>query len=186
MKLPYESFINSINIDKTYCDKLINYFKSNIHKAKQGSITDSSDKTLVDTNYKESLDLSFTKDSLFDEFNIYLTKAILSYEKKYNDVKNLATYSIVENPRIQYYKKGWGFKKWHCERYFNINRMLVWMVYLNDVEDGGTEFLYQKVKTPAKKGLTIIWPTEWTHTHKGIISNTKEKIIVTGWYNFVL
>ena len=46
--------------------------------------------------------------------------------------------------------------------------------------------LYQKLKTPAKKGLTIIWPAEWTHTHRGIVSNTKEKIIVTGWYNFVL
>ena len=36
------------------------------------------------------------------------------------------------------------------------------MTYLNDVKDGGTEFFYQKLKTPAKKGLTLIWP--WSHT----------------------
>jgi hypothetical protein len=32
------------------------------------------------------------------------------------------------------------------------------MTYLNDVDDGGTDFLYQKLTTPAKKGLTLIWP----------------------------
>ena len=58
------------------------------------------------------------------------------------------------------------------------------MTYLNDVKDGGTEFLYQNLKTKAEKGLTLIWPSAWTHTHKGIISPTKEKYIITGWYAF--
>ena len=121
---------------------------------------------------------------MFDEFNIHLTKAILSYEEKYEDVKNLTTYSIVENPRIQFYKKGWGFKNWHCERAWHQNRMLVWMVFLNDVKDGGTEFKYQKLKIPAKKGLMLMWPSDFTHTHRGIISKTKEKYILTGWLGY--
>ena len=58
------------------------------------------------------------------------------------------------------------------------------MTYLNDVGKSGTEFLYQNIKVPAKKGLTLIWPTDWTHTHRGIISKNKEKTIVTGWFNF--
>ena len=58
------------------------------------------------------------------------------------------------------------------------------MTYLNSVEDGGTEFKYQNLITPAKKGLTLIWPAQWTHTHRGQISGTKEKYIVTGWFNF--
>jgi hypothetical protein len=29
------------------------------------------------------------------------------------------------------------------------------MTYLNDVPDGGTEFKYQKIISPAKKGLTL-------------------------------
>ena len=57
------------------------------------------------------------------------------------------------------------------------------MTYLNDGEDGGTEFLYQKIASPAKKGLTLIWPANWTHTHRGIISSTNEKIIITGWFS---
>ena len=33
------------------------------------------------------------------------------------------------------------------------------MTYLNDVKDGGTEFMYQNIKTQAEKGLTLIWPS---------------------------
>ena len=58
------------------------------------------------------------------------------------------------------------------------------MTYLNDVEDGGTEFYYQGLKTKAEKGLTLIWPSDFTHTHRGIISNTKEKYIATGWFSY--
>jgi len=65
-----------------------------------------------------------------------------------------------------------------------MERILVFMTYLNDVPDGGTLFKYQKIKIPAKKGLTIIWPSDWTHTHKGEISKKHNKYIVTGWYTF--
>ena len=87
---------------------------------------------------------------------------------------------------IQYYKKGGGYKVFHCERSYpsTSKRVLVFMTYLNDVKDGGTEFKYQKVITPAKKGLTLIWPTDWTHTHRGQISLLGNKYIVTGWFEF--
>jgi hypothetical protein len=59
------------------------------------------------------------------------------------------------------------------------------MTYLNDVHDGGeTEFLHQKVIVPARKGLTLIWPADWTHVHRGIVSPTEEKYIIGGWFNF--
>ena len=34
------------------------------------------------------------------------------------------------------------------------------------------------------KGLTIIWPTDFTHTHSGQISKTHEKYIITGWVEY--
>ena len=55
------------------------------------------------------------------------------------------------------------------------------MTYLNDAENAGTEFFYQKLSLPCKKGLTVIWPSDWTHTHKGIINEKQSKTIVTGW-----
>ena len=64
-------------------------------------------------------------------------------------------------------------------------RHLVWMTYLNDVEEGGeTEFYYQKLKVKPRKGLTLIWPVDWTHTHRGIVAPKEEKMILTGWFSF--
>ena len=56
-------------------------------------------------------------------------------------------------------------------------RCFAFMTYLNDVSDGGTEFMYQKLISPAKKGLTMIWPSDWTHTHRGQISHLHLSLI---------
>ena len=60
------------------------------------------------------------------------------------------------------------------------------MTYLNDVTDGGeTEWAYQDTKIKPKKGLSVIWPSEFTHMHRGVPSKTQEKYIVTGWFNLI-
>jgi hypothetical protein len=60
------------------------------------------------------------------------------------------------------------------------------MTYLNDVQDAGeTAFYHQDVLIKPEKGLTLIWPSDWTFTHKGIPSPTEDKYIVTGWFSFI-
>ena len=59
------------------------------------------------------------------------------------------------------------------------------MTYLNDVPDGGTEFLYQQLTIKARKGKTVIWPANYTHPHRGQISHKHEKYIMTGWLGYV-
>ena len=58
------------------------------------------------------------------------------------------------------------------------------MTYLNDIDEGGTVFKYQKITTPSIKGLTLIWPTDYTHTHRGQVSK-ETKYIITGWFNYI-
>jgi hypothetical protein len=59
------------------------------------------------------------------------------------------------------------------------------MTYLNTVTDnGGTEFLNQQLIINAEKGKTVIWPADWTHTHRGVVSATQDKYIITGWFNY--
>ena len=58
-------------------------------------------------------------------------------------------YTITENMNIQHYKPGGGFKKWHFENTGpkSMSRKLVFMTYLNDVDDGGTtDFDYYNIK----------------------------------------
>ena len=59
------------------------------------------------------------------------------------------------------------------------------MTYLNDIEKNGeTEFLHYNLKIKPKIGRTIIWPSEWTHAHRGLPTPEKEKYIITGWIKF--
>ena len=78
-----------------------------------------------------------------------------------------------------------GYHMFHGENInWNVqNRTLAWMVYLNDVEEGGeTEWLYQKRKIKPKKGTVVIWPGSFTHLHRGNPPISGDKYIATGWY----
>ena len=79
---------------------------------------------------------------------------------------------------------GGGFHNFHCEdTCYNVaHRTMAWMVYLNDVEDGGeTEFIYQQKRFKSERGTVLIWPASYTHMHRGNPPLTN-KYIATGWY----
>ena len=75
----------------------------------------------------------------------------------------------------------------HCERdrHEYADRMLVWMLYLTDTPNGGTEFPHQELVTECIKGDLVIWPSDMTHMHRGVVSETHEKMIFTGWIIFM-
>ena len=90
---------------------------------------------------------------------------------------------------IQKYFPGDHFSKVHSERTSasSMHRILAFMTYLNDVEDGGsTSFEHYGIKIKPQTGKTLIWPAEWTHAHAGEVLNDGKKYIVTGWMNFSL
>jgi len=146
---------------------------------------------VIDKTAKESFEMAVHYADDNEPWKTYKTKLLdilKLYNKKYPDMNNNAEFGLGEPFNTQKYPIGGGFKIWHYEndfRTFNYDRCLVFMTYLNDVEDGGTSFKYQGIDIPAKKGLTLIWPADWTHTHRGMISKTKEKYIGTGWINFL-
>ena len=186
---PLESFIGGWYMPENICDNIIEYFKNNDHLVVDGAFHTYEKNKIIDVNSKNSKDIKISKDKFdhpFFEYRNNLQDVLSNYLKKYKYVNMLGKFNINENYNIQYYDVGGGFKIYHSERTSKdvSKRVLVFMTYLNDVEDGGTQFLYQNLTSPAKKGLTIIWPAEWTHTHKGQVSITQEKYIVTGWYSF--
>ena len=83
-------------------------------------------------------------------------------------------------------KPSQGFHAWHCESsdWSNMERLLAWMIYLNDVEEGGeTEFLYQQKRFFPKKNTALIWPGSWSHLHRGNPPLSGNKYILTGWFS---
>ena len=186
-----ENFIHTFQLTNLkLCDDLIEYHKSNTEYKFQGVLGSGKKTPTVNEQLKKSTDvcvLPHSNDVRIKQYFTHLQEAYLSYTNKYKFCpKNVHT---LEPLNIQHYKKSEGYKVWHFERseVFDVHatRALVFMTYLNDVDDGGTEFYYQKYKTPAIKGLTLIWPSDFTHTHRGIVSHTKEKYIATGWFNLV-
>lgn len=184
-----ESFIGGWYLPEKFCDEIIEYYKFNEKYSCPSYQNDP--KVGLTEDEKESFDLIVgrgNKDNIWRTYRDFLEVCLKKYKIKFDSSNKVNYYDIVEDYNIQRYPVGGGFKKWHCENQgddYNIRRHLVFMTYLNNVEDGGTEFKYQKIITQAKKGLTLIWPAPWTHTHRGQISNTKEKYIVTGWYSFL-
>ena len=78
-----------------------------------------------------------------------------------------------------------GYHSFHCENttFSNRFRILACMIYLNDVEEGGeTEWLYQQLKVKPKANTTVIWPSGFTHLHRGNPPISETKYILTGWF----
>ena len=184
-KLPLESFIQGWYIDESICDDIINLFNDRKEYWVKGIVADK-----VQPDRKQSTDLYVNKNDTTEPIFSYRTQlqwCLEQYVKIYPELVWGGRFNIDTNFNIQHYKVNEGFNYYHYERddLSTCSRNLVFMTYLNDVEDGGTEFKYQNLITSAKKGLTLIWPTDFTHTHRGVISKTKEKYIATGWYSYI-
>ena len=192
-----DSFVHGCYIPHKICDDLIDYFNDTPDRHESGQVYGTCEKhineLIEDTATKKSTDIHFYLHQVEDALilNDYITNlnlCIQEYEYKYERAKKLAQYGIRESVNLQKYEPTEGFKSWHCERDGKAQqtRCLAYMTYLNDVPAGGTEFMYQKITIPAIKGLTVIWPSDWTHTHRGQISNEYKKYVLTGWFNYIL
>jgi|TARA_E500000318_G_C3465201_1_gene174267 prolyl 4-hydroxylase len=169
------NFIEEYKISTKLCDDIKNYYKNNKeYKEKRNDILNSFNVYFFNSSTEECI-VSF-----FNELN----KCIKQYVKKYNLNSSIKTSN---SNNIQHYKPNSGFTNIHYERSCEYpKRQLVYMLYLNTINNkGGTEFPYQKITFNAIKGNLIIWPADFTHPHKGVISETEEKYIVTGWFEII-
>lgn len=168
--------------DLSLCDTIVEYFENNNQKfAGQSSHG-------VDVSIKDSTDCHLLDSELLNAYVNHLIKISQEYIKIYPYANYYGHWGINENINVQRYESGQAYYAWHTERghaeYPQTTRHLVFMTYLNNVQDDGeTEFLHQKLKVKPEKGLTLIWPADWTYTHRGVETSTT-KYITTGWFNY--
>lgn len=190
------NFIEEFKCPDNVVDDLLHYFNRREDCQAPGTFGDGEmsknpqvamDVRKIDKERKDSQDLTFflQGSSENQDYLNHLNESVEIYARKYETLLHMMGIGLAEQVNIQHYPISGGYKEMHCERlgYFNqsIKRVLVFMTYLNDVPDGGTTFKYYNHTEKAKKGKTIIWPSDWTHTHCGEISHTSEKFIITGW-----
>lgn len=177
--------------DLSVCDDLIKLHINNKNKINGTFGVDCK----LDYKLKKSTETFYTSDDFIKNKSCIkyieeLQNIVNKYTDRYIYSAKTSKWTITQNIKIQHYNKNEGYFKWHTERdgaqEGYASRHLVFMTYLNDVnDDGETEFFYQNVKIKPQKGKTLIWPADWTHTHRGITSPTQEKYIITGWFNFI-
>lgn len=177
------NFIKVYQMDNESCDAIIEYYNDNKMLQREGTTVAG-----VIKERKESTDITFPRVDLkhMGEYGERLYGMVSDYIKTvmtFNEVTTMGDLEICERINIQHYKPGGGYKETHCERtdISNAQRELVFMTYLTDTPNAGTEFPQWDYVSECKKGKTLIWPASFTHMHHGVISDEDEKMIVTGW-----
>ena len=136
------SFIGAWNLsDASVCDAMIQFFNSESAQKKVGEIGSG-----IQPELKKSVDITieprFLEKAEYSPFKNYLKQLNECYElyktewpflTGFLDTVHVGTFNV------QRYLKGDHFKAVHAERMSlaNSHRLLAWMTYLNDVDDGG-------------------------------------------------
>jgi hypothetical protein len=186
---------NEHSICPEFCEEIIEMYEMEQNKydgltigGVQKKIKDTTDFIIPKNDEKWSRIESF----LYKE----LHKNILKYiqyinREKYNEHNNNGEdSSIFTNTKfetqhfmIQKYDKNKGQYIYHNDFHMipNKYRVITFLWYLNDVNEGGeTEFWdYHKIKPTA--GKMILFPASWTYPHRGLMPISSNKYIITNW-----
>ena len=112
-----------------------------------------------------------------------------NYSDKYSVLKSTGNIRGT-TMKMQCTGPGGGYHIWHGEQGGGpqANRVLVYMLYLNTLSEGGngeTEFLYQQQRIKPEENLMLLWPAAYTHAHRGnAVFGAQSKYIVTGWFYY--
>ena len=189
---PREDFLYMEDMNEDVIDGLIDFYHTQeIFSTWEGETIGDDGGGLYNPDIKDSMDTAVfvgIQDERVSNFVAELNATANRYIDRFPLAAKTTMWKVEEFFNLQYYKPGGGYHLWHCERQSSSRagtyRHLVWMTYLNDVPDGGTEWFHQDLYVPAKKCRTVIWPADWTYHHRGRKSETSDKIIATGWFHF--
>ena len=184
------NFIGSWMIEPpSLCDELITYFESNIAKQHIGVTGGGSN-----LSAKDRMDIAIAPNQLDlpgnEVFKLYINSLFTCYKDylvQWPFLAEIAQNLELGSFNLGRYQRGQHFQKMHTERadLGSLHRVLAWMTYLNDVDEGGeTCFSHYGLNIKPRKGLTMIWPAEWTHAHKGNVLLGESKYMITGWLTF--
>lgn len=156
------------------CSDLINFFDKNEFMAQKGDIGNIS--KLDDLE----IPISIYESPVLKEGII---KAIKKYQTKYPLLTtNLTDWDIDDIAYLMRYEPKASYSYIHCEADGSPKRVLAWMIYLNTIKiGGGTEFIHQKITLFPNAGDMYVWPSGWTHMHRGVPAPFERKYIITGW-----
>jgi hypothetical protein len=166
---------NALTPDK--CDEYISLYENHDDKLDRSKSKQVPPHLIKDTTI-------FLGENTVKEISNIIKPLVELYIEKYSVIIEHSNINMDHNIRLQKTDLEEGYHVWHCENTIKEgrNRILVFTIYLNTVEEGGeTEFLYQRKRIPAKTGTACIFPADFMYTHRGNPPLTNSKYIITGW-----
>jgi len=171
------------------CDGITCFFERNTAKQAKG-VTGAG----LNASFKNRTDISITPGELslpgyeaFKDYFDFLHACYKDYLDQWTFLQGFASTLDVGMFNVGRYTPGQHFASLHTERDLsNLHRFFAFLTYLSDVERGGsTYFSHYDLSIKPQKGLTLIWPADWTHAHRGNVVEGGEKYIITGWLDVV-
>ena len=171
------------------CKALVQFFDQRQDLQSPGRVTGGHVNTAVKNSVDirvEPVDLELEGYEVFSDYFTTLKDCYQDYCYQWDFLNTFMKQTHIGSFNLQKYDPGGHFANVHSERtsLTKLHRILVWMPYLNDVEEAGeTEFVHYGLKVKPRAGRTLIWPAEWTHAHRGNPTTSGTKYIITGWFN---
>jgi len=191
---PYIWVVDNL-ISVRQCSAIIKKFEKNIDQTHQGVIGDA-DSPRVDTQVKNSRDLVMTnkngwerQDKLFHSLVSSMLSNYCEHLKSAGGYESYTTgemyYCLPYGINDEYKDTGYQIQKtepgkgyvWHND--FSPSRVMTFIIYLNDVEEGWTQF-YNGDQISPRAGRGVIFPATWTYVHQGYPPK-QTKYLATGW-----
>jgi hypothetical protein len=124
-------------------------------------------------------------EKIFSELQLKITKIIKKYVKMYPEINLTKNKWALTEITFKHFKPGNFFSDYHSEVGLNCStRILNMMIYLSE-HNCGTQFFNKKV-IKSRIGRITIFPSYFTHTHRGqICPDNKDRYILGGYYNFI-
>ena len=176
-------------VSKEFCEDAISRFENDKRQVIGATIGG------VDEKVKKSIDLPISRSDLSGDWQDVIHKvadgiseALRGYQAYLQEEgldRVLSAHKTVNSatigfPQIQKTEKD-GFYTWHHDGH--LNRILTYILYLNDVEEGvggTTEFLNRGHIQP-KAGKLVIFPANLAYVHRGITLKKGVKYIITNF-----
>ena len=199
MKYDINDFIGVFDdvYEKEYCDSLINAFELSVEMNKTVKRVDHgyNPQQANNTMYyvanhlfaNQQRSQTFVGLEILQTFNKTIWECYDVYRKKYGVLEGIGRHQLNPDVKIQKTLPSEGYHVWHCEHgdVQSSSRMMLVMLYLNDVEEGGeTEFLYQSRRIEPKMGRLVFCAAQFTHTHRGNPPLKGNKYMMNGWLQY--
>jgi len=178
------------SIPDLLCDDIIEMFEGEKDKHSPGLTLSG-----VKPHIKNTMDMNIPKNDpkwqkieklLYKE----LSKAVEIYIKQIRSV--ITEYEVLDGEMsvdvfmIQKYIKQEGKYIYHNDSNVDYEshkyRIITFLWYLNDVEEGGETEFFGEYKIKPERGKLVLFPATWCFPHRGCMPISSDKYIITNWF----